>query len=64
MVEKVWEEAQRLIVDKLKILEDFSRAYLAETGLKPSEIVMVWQDLGPGNTKIWFEKKTGEEPKV
>jgi hypothetical protein len=39
-----------------KILEQFTKAYLAETGLKPSEIMLV-QSFSPTEVKWWFEKK-------
>ena len=42
--------------NKLKILEAFATAYLSETGLMPSQVVMCEQTKDNVH-KIWFEKK-------
>jgi hypothetical protein len=52
-VDKLIREIKR---NREEILETFARAYLAETGLKPSEVVMCIQD-GGGFQKIWFARQ-------
>ena len=37
--------------------DKFVKAFLAETGLHPSQCVMYYQTSIDGTTKIWFEKK-------
>jgi hypothetical protein len=39
-----------------KILEDFSKAYLAETGLKPSQVILC-ESFDGSRYKWWFKKK-------
>jgi hypothetical protein len=46
-----------VIENRAKILEDFTKAYIAETGLMPSQIRCVWQNsLDNMTTRVWFEK--------
>ena len=45
-----------IITNRVKILDDFSKAYLAETKLKPSQVIMVEQRIG--DTYTWsFRRK-------
>ncbi len=40
--------------------ENFLSAFIAQTGLRPSECVMVEQDCGGGRTEIRFERRSSE----
>lgn len=45
------------------IIEDFSKAYLAETGLRPSQVVMVEKRINEDNKIVFtwhFEKRKAE----
>ena len=60
------EMVQQLLKHKAKILDDFAKAYLAESGLNPSEVVLVEQQIKDnGQIKeinYYFRKK--DETKV
>lgn len=56
------EEATKYLTEKrLEILEQFAKAYLAETGLAPSEVELVTQQMPVIDNKIetvyFFRKK-------
>lgn len=53
------EVVREVIGNKDKVLEDFARAYIAETGLMPSEIEMVQQDRG--REFVWFFRRKGSK---
>lgn len=48
-----------IMLNRHQILEDFSRAYLAETGLMPSECKLVQQVSADGMTTTWSFQKRG-----
>jgi predicted naringenin-chalcone synthase len=55
------EEATKYLHDrKVEIIEQFAKAYLAETGLKPSEVELVTKQESTGmiiETVYYFRKK-------
>lgn len=42
--------------------ERLVEAFLAETGLLPSEAMLVQQDHGNGRTSVWIERRKPSEP--
>ena len=60
-VESIEEMVKKLQEDKFRILEDFSRAYLAESGLLPSQVELVTKQMPMVDniieTVIFFRKK-------
>ena len=53
---KIEDVVREVSLKQHKVLEDFAKAYMAETGLKASEIVLCQQQL-PDKIKFWFESK-------
>ena len=53
------EALAKLALERDKILEEFTKAYLAETGLKPSEIELVCKQdkLGMTIENVYFFRK-------
>lgn len=58
------EMVKQLIKHKSKILDDFAKAYLADSGLKPNEVVLVEQQVTDNGTikeiNYYFKKKDDE----
>jgi len=68
-VEPAMKELREAVAKKLKFIdekkEEFVSAFIAETGYKPSEVVMIQQEIKLQNklaTRIWFEKKPDNLP--
>lgn len=56
--DKIFKIAREIGQKRDEILEEFAKAYLAETQLLPSEVEMVWQQtFGPCESHIWFRKR-------
>jgi hypothetical protein len=43
--------------NRLQILEDFAKAYLADTGLSPKDVVLVQNTSDPSRCVWYFEAK-------
>lgn len=60
-VQNLAEDIHQAVREKLSFVaehrERLLTAFLAETGLRPSECVMVEQDCGGGRTEIRFERR-------
>jgi hypothetical protein len=68
-LEPAMEELRKAVAKKLKFIdekkEEFVSAFIAETGFKPSEVVMIQQEIKLQDklaTRIWFEKKPDDLP--
>ncbi len=52
------ELTKEIRTQRAKILEEFGIAYLADTKLKPSQVIMYEQaDFANGKVRWWFERK-------
>jgi len=54
---KIKEYLNEINMNRYKILEDFTKAYIAESGLKPSDIELVEEKRGL-NVVYYFKRKT------
>jgi hypothetical protein len=68
-LEPAMKELREAVAKKLKFIdekkEEFVSAFIAETGFKPSEVVMIQQEIKLQDklaTRIWFEKKPDDLP--
>jgi hypothetical protein len=68
-LEPAMKELREAVAEKLKFIyekkEEFVSAFIAETGYKPSEVIMIQQEVTLQNklaTRIWFEKKPDDLP--
>lgn len=60
----VSELVREVMSKRARILEDFARAYIAETGLAPSDVQMVETRSDYGGRITWhFERKPAERGK-
>ena len=60
IIEKMVEERMNFIASHR---ERFIEAWVAETGLHPSDCVMMQQETNEG-LRIWFERKPDDLPKI
>lgn len=48
---------EELLKNRLQILEDFAKAYLAGTGLSPKDVMLVQDTSNPSKCVWYFEAK-------
>lgn len=58
------EIAKKLVMERNKVLDDFCKAYIAETGIMPSDLELVTREESDGNrfeTVYFFRRRNGKK---